>query len=62
MKYRLRLIFLLFKGLYADILEWYSYWKMNPDDYYCCDGLPQRECGCGGITNREALELRYEIH
>ncbi len=29
--------------------------KRNPDDWYCCPGTRDYECGCGGRTVREAL-------
>lgn len=35
------------------VYEWWKddIWPRDLDETYCCDG---RECGCGGVTVREA--------
>lgn len=34
--------------------------KHDPDAYYCCPGTSGFECGCGGMTTREAWLDRRE--
>ena len=51
---------MLWRNLYLAIAGWWEWVSCDLDEYYCCDGTPQRECGCGGITNREAIELQTE--
>lgn len=35
---------------------WRVYSKKDPDAYECCPGTAHYECGCGGLTVREAAE------
>jgi hypothetical protein len=53
---------MLVRNLRLCFSGWWSFVKADLDEFYCCPGTREYECGCGGITNREAFELETEYY
>lgn len=47
--------------LWDTIKEWKKHiFDKNLDEYHCCAGKREDECGCGGISQGEYIEDRYK--